>query len=177
MTCNWLDNEWIYDFINYWVNYPLTQQINYRLAYQLCSHNVHIMLTRNQSRTHLTKLTSNTTLTASSNMGRTSRFPSCSISRAWQIQYLANLWDTAGNRERTAFTCSGGQPCGCKANKPLILQPHKDKIYNIGWSINSCPCIHPAYKILPPHNLQWDLIGIAHDYKCWEIKKENVFTE
>lgn len=57
-------------------------------------------------------VTSNATLTASSNKGRTSRFPSRSIRRAWQIQYLANLWDTAGSRERTAFTCSGGQPCG-----------------------------------------------------------------
>lgn len=56
-------------------------------------------------------LTSNTTRTASLNMGKTSRSPSCSMRRAWQIQYLANFFDTAGRRARTPFTWSGGQPC------------------------------------------------------------------
>ncbi|TNN54612.1 hypothetical protein EYF80_035174 [Liparis tanakae] len=54
--------------------------------------------------------TSNTTPTASWNMGSTSRWPSSSSRRARQIQYLENFWDTGGSRERTSLTGPGGQP-------------------------------------------------------------------
>lgn len=54
--------------------------------------------------------TSLTTRTASSNVGSTSRLPSCSIKRTWQIQYLANFC-AIGTRDRTSRTWSIGQPC------------------------------------------------------------------
>lgn len=87
-------------------------------------------------------LTSLTRRTASSNAGNTSRLPSRSIKRTWQIQYLANFCDI-GTRDKTSRTWSTGHPCQETNNRQgfIIFLDYMSKkfsepcIESIGWTV------------------------------------------